>query len=1000
MKMKIFGNIIRAVRGVKNCLCGGAMKALVAIAAVALSSTVWAEDWHEWTDGNGYKWCYWSLDGSVIGVRIQKDGPGTQPAISPLPSGVFQIPSTLGDYPYNDPVKEIGTGAFRECVGLTKVKVPSGVTKIGGSAFLDCTSLEEVELPDSVKQISGKAFLGCTSLERVNIPSGVTTIANQTFKGCSSLEQVNIPSGVTFIPSETFEGCSSLETIKIPSSVDTIYNSAFKDCSNLNSVELNEGLTTIKAYAFYGCDSLTEVTIPTSVTSIEPNAFAECDYLETVYLPAALLATINKDSVFANCPDDLEIVAYGTETVGDLTWHFKIVDGGAELCGLPTIPSTTSVPVVIPATLGGLPVVSIGEDAFMDCGQLPSVTIPATVTSIGDGAFSGCDALESIEIPSSVTSIGDRAFFKCKSLTDADIPDSVTSLGYGVFEECKGLKHVTIGRGVSEIPDQMFVNCESLTSVIVPEGVKSIGNWAFWGCKNLESVAILKNVTSIGTAAFDNTDALTTVYVAPGGKNKVKAMLEGSGRDTSGLTFVEVVTVTFNANGGTCATASVLVPVDTAVGTLPDATRDGYVFDGWFTAAEGGEKVSSGTIVNSDATYYAHWAENTAYTWFTKRSDAIAEALKTGKKIFLLCGRDTCYNTMTTKMSCEDPTVKAKLVEKCVLWYSNCDTQKEENWYYWPMGVSVTLPLVCIIDPNNPGGYIKRVTGGDYGGPLSAADVLALIADIPYPSASGTSGYVYLDAKDITEPYSAAKTLYGAVYNGSDVVGVVELRLGKVNARKGTSRISGAVTLLDGKRYTIKSLQATVGAPAPLSVSLVVNKVGTMAITIGGNRFAGSLGSWHVQIANVGGNWKSPTVTVTVEIGDLSAIPGMMQYSLLPAAEKGISSGTRWTFPKATRVKWSKPKFGETPVVQDATSGKGLIVDTSNGTNLSSMRLTYAAKKGTFKGSFKVYSLEESGASTKLKKYTMKVGGVVVDGVGYGTATCKRPAITWSVTVE
>ena len=87
--------------------------------------------------------------------------------------------------------------------------------------------------------------------------------------------------------------------------------------------------------------------------------------------------------------------------------------------------------------------------------------------------------------------------------------------------------------------------------------------------------------------------------------------------------------------------------------------------------------------------------------------------------------------------------------------------------------------------------------------------------------------------------------------------------------------------------------------------------------------------------------------------------------------------------------------------MQDAASGKGLIVDTSKDrTNLSGMRLTYTAKKGTFKGSFKVFALEGSGPSMKLKKYTLKVGGVVVNGVGYGSATCKKPALNWALKVE
>ena len=69
-------------------------------------------------------------------------------------------------------------------------------------------------------------------------------------------------------------------------------------------------------------------------------------------------------------------------------------------------------------------------------------------------------------------------------------------------------------------------------------------------------------------------------------------------------------TVTWNANGGTCATATSTVEENTAVGTLPEASRDGYTFDGWFTQATGGTQVTSSTVITADITFYAHWTEN------------------------------------------------------------------------------------------------------------------------------------------------------------------------------------------------------------------------------------------------------------------------------------------------------------------------------------------------------------------------------------------------------
>ena len=66
--------------------------------------------------------------------------------------------------------------------------------------------------------------------------------------------------------------------------------------------------------------------------------------------------------------------------------------------------------LVIPETIEGKPVTSIGNDAFRYCESLASVTIPASVTSIGNSAFYSCTSLSSVTIPASVTSMGNDTF--------------------------------------------------------------------------------------------------------------------------------------------------------------------------------------------------------------------------------------------------------------------------------------------------------------------------------------------------------------------------------------------------------------------------------------------------------------------------------------------------------------------------------------------------------------------------------------------------------------
>ena len=70
-------------------------------------------------------------------------------------------------------------------------------------------------------------------------------------------------------------------------------------------------------------------------------------------------------------------------------------------------------------------------------------------------------------------------------------------------------------------------------------------------------------------------------------------------------------TVTFDANGGTCSTTNKSVTAGAAVGTLPTPTRDGYEFVGWYTKKDttGISAVTSGTVIDGNTTFYAHWAK-------------------------------------------------------------------------------------------------------------------------------------------------------------------------------------------------------------------------------------------------------------------------------------------------------------------------------------------------------------------------------------------------------
>ncbi len=72
----------------------------------------------------------------------------------------------------------------------------------------------------------------------------------------------------------------------------------------------------------------------------------------------------------------------------------------------------------------------------------------------------------------------------------------------------------------------------------------------------------------------------------------------------------EAIVVTFDATKGTVETATATVNADGKLDTLPTPTYSGvgvYVFEGWFTSAVDGEKITADTVFTENTTVYAQW---------------------------------------------------------------------------------------------------------------------------------------------------------------------------------------------------------------------------------------------------------------------------------------------------------------------------------------------------------------------------------------------------------
>ena len=307
-------------------------------------------------------------------------------------------------------VTSIGQKAFAE-TGLTEVALPNPNTVIGDNAFDSSVNISAALYSAPFTYLMEGNSVTITDCDEnasgaLVIPSSyqgkpVTSIGDNAFSDCSSLTSVTIPDSVTSIGRGAFRFCSSLTSATIPDSVTSIGGWAFANCSSLTSVTIPDGVITIGSYAFHGCTSLTSVTIPDSVTSIGEGAFRGCSSLTSVEVVEGNSEYTSQDGILFD-KNKTTLIQY---TVGKQSGHYSIPDS----------------------------VTSIGNNAFLACSSLTSVTIPDSVTSIGKSAFNGCSSLTSVTIPASVTSIVYFAFYKCSSLTSVTIPESVISIGQKAF---------------------------------------------------------------------------------------------------------------------------------------------------------------------------------------------------------------------------------------------------------------------------------------------------------------------------------------------------------------------------------------------------------------------------------------------------------------------------------------------------------------------------------------------------------------------------------------
>lgn len=114
---------------------------------------------------------------------------------------------------------------------------------------------------------------------------------------------------------------------------------------------------------------------------------------------------------------------------------------------------------------------------------------------------------------------------------------------------------------------------------------------------------------SLSADLVKNHNDYTPVYYPSTGGFKMETVEEG-GTIVYKIVTTNTHTITFDPNGGTVTPTSAETGTDGKLVTdLPTPTRDGYTFNGWYTAADGGQKCSKETVFTTSTTLYAHWTQ-------------------------------------------------------------------------------------------------------------------------------------------------------------------------------------------------------------------------------------------------------------------------------------------------------------------------------------------------------------------------------------------------------
>jgi uncharacterized repeat protein (TIGR02543 family) len=281
--------------------------------------------------------------------------------------------------------------------------------------------------------------------------------------------------------------------------------------------------------------------------------------------------------------------------------------------------------ITIPSSFSGVPVEQIGPLAFCGLVAMTSVRIPYGVRRIGLEAFYGCSKLQSVTMPDSVEYLGGQVFAYCPKLKSLTIPESVTHLNgdskYGqqvgtfAFSSLETLYVPVAWQGTGKLSGTgVPTNCQ-----IIYYGPQTVTFNANGGTCTTSSkrYEVGKTYSSLPTATWTGHTFEGWFTTTNGGTKITSDTVVGTNRPQTVYAHWSTNTyvLALDRQGGTGGAESATATYGSAMPDIAVPTRTGFVFGGYYTAANGTGtqyytaegKSARAWDKTSATTLYAYW---------------------------------------------------------------------------------------------------------------------------------------------------------------------------------------------------------------------------------------------------------------------------------------------------------------------------------------------------------------------------------------------------------